>query len=149
MFLIESFKYVCSIGSLYEKISQSETSGQRIFKKNKVNLNKFLSEQPKMARYGIGRLIDSQEIPSMQRKLENLYDNYNDALFLAHFWTLLKLRRHWEKIFFEDLSFRSMLYSSNLTNYYKCSEIIEQNSDVQRKLVGSLCDISSEKKLFT
>lgn len=30
-----------------------------------------------MARYGIGRLMDSQEIPYMQRKLENLYDNYN------------------------------------------------------------------------
>ena len=29
------------------------------------------------ARYGIGRLANSNELPSMQRKLENLYDNYN------------------------------------------------------------------------
>ncbi|CAF0929927.1 unnamed protein product, partial [Brachionus calyciflorus] len=70
-----------------------------------------------MARYGIGRLMDSQEIPSMQRKLENLYDTYN--------------------------------YNSNLTNYLKCSEIIEQNAGVQRKLVGSLCDISSESPIYS
>lgn len=34
------------------------------------------------ARYGIGRLADSNEIPSMQRKLENLYNDYNVRGFI-------------------------------------------------------------------
>lgn len=29
------------------------------------------------ARYGLGRLAGSNEFPTLQRKLENLYDNYN------------------------------------------------------------------------
>jgi len=43
------------------------------------------------ARYGIGSLANSNEFPRLQRKLENLYDNYNVSLFKFFYIYLFKV----------------------------------------------------------
>jgi hypothetical protein len=41
------------------------------------------------ARFGIGSLANSNEFPRLQRKLENLYDNYNVSFLIS--FTLNKI----------------------------------------------------------
>lgn len=64
------------------------------------------------ARYGIGRIANSNDYGRLQRKVEDLYDTYN--------------------------------YNSNTSNFLKCSDLIHENTNVQRKLCDSLTDIATE-----
>ncbi len=89
------------------------------------------------ARYGIGSLANSNEFPRLQRKLENLYDNYNVSFFI-YSWHFV--------LFLLIMSF--FKYNSNSTNVIKCSQIIEDNANLQRKLINSLDDIATEGKYY-